>query len=77
MIKTTIYAKISRESAYEKGKLIGLTGEALRMFSYFNEVKLVIKIDDYGVVSKISTIQDEIAVKIADADHECIGEPPF
>lgn len=54
MIKTTIYAEISRESAYEKGKQIGLTGEALRMFSYFNEVKLVIEVDDYGVVNKIT-----------------------
>ena len=50
MIKTTVYANISKEDAYDKGVKIGLTGEALNMFKYFNEVVLEIEIDDDGVV---------------------------
>jgi hypothetical protein len=56
MIKTRIFASISKENAYEKGEQIGLSGEALNMFKYFNEVELEIKIDDDGVVRKIKAI---------------------
>jgi hypothetical protein len=57
MLKTKIYAEISRESAYEKGEQLGLKGEALRMFSFFNEVELEIEIDDDGVVTKTTAIK--------------------
>lgn len=56
MIKTEIFASISKETAYEKGEQIGLTGEALTMFKHFNEVKLEIEIDADGVVRKIKAI---------------------
>jgi hypothetical protein len=45
MIKTEVYAHISRESLYEIGTEIGLTGEALKMFTYFEEVKLTLLVD--------------------------------
>ncbi len=57
MIKTTIYAEINKESAYEKGEKIGLSGEALEMFKHFNEVELAIEVEDSGVVSKITAIE--------------------
>ncbi len=57
MIKTTIYASISKESAYEKGKQIGLSGEALEMFKHFNEVELEIEVEDSGIVSKVKTVE--------------------
>lgn len=57
MIKTTIYAQISRESAYEKGEAIGLKREALKLFSWFNEVELEIEVEDDGRVSKITAVE--------------------
>lgn len=54
MIKATICAEISREKAYLKGKELGLTGDAVRVFSYFNEVELEIEVDEKsGIVTKI------------------------
>lgn len=57
MIKTTIYASISKESAYEKGEQIGLSGEALEMFKHFNEVELEIEVEDSGIVSKVKAVE--------------------
>jgi len=56
MRKAIIYAEISKEAAYNKGVEIGLTGEELSVFTYFNEVKLEIEIDDEGIVRKITAI---------------------
>jgi hypothetical protein len=54
MIKATICAEISREKAYLKGKELGLTGDAARMFSYFSEVELAIEVDEKtGIVTKV------------------------
>ena len=56
MIKTVIFAYISKEAACQKGEQLGLTGEALEMFTHFNEVGLEIGIDDDGIVQKIKAI---------------------
>ena len=54
MIETTICAEISREKADTKGEELGLTGEALRVFSYFNEVEIEIEVDEKtGLVKKV------------------------
>ena len=55
MIKTRIFAIISREQAYEVGEKVGLEGEALNLFSFFNEVELEIEIDKNGLVQKCKT----------------------
>ena len=58
MIKTRIYSHISKESAYEIGKEIGLSGKALEMFKHFNEVKLEIEVDgNSGLVKKVKSIK--------------------
>lgn len=57
MIKTKIYAYISKESAYKKGEEIGLNGGALKMFRYFNEIKLEIEVLDNGIVTKITAVE--------------------
>ncbi len=57
MIKTTIYAYISKESAYKKGKQIGLSKGALEMFIHFNEVELVIEVEDSGMVSRVKAVE--------------------
>lgn len=47
MIQTDIYVHSSRDLMYEKGEKLGLTGEALRLFSYVGcEVKLTINVDE-------------------------------
>jgi hypothetical protein len=47
MIQTDIYVHSSRDSMYEKGEKLGLTGEALKLFSYVGcEVKLTINVDE-------------------------------
>lgn len=56
MTKTTIYAYVDRDTAWEKGEKLGLKGEALRMFSHFNEIKLEIEIDEDGVITKTTAI---------------------
>jgi len=57
MIKTTIYASISKEDAYQKGKEIGLTGKALEIFEHFNEVELEIEVEDSGLVNNIHAVE--------------------
>lgn len=57
MVKTKIYAYINKTSAYDKGKQIGLSGEALEMFVHFNEVELEIEVEDNGIVSKIKAVE--------------------
>ena len=57
MIKTKIYAHISKTAAFDKGKQIGLSDEALEMFVHFNEVELEIEVEDNGIVSKITAIE--------------------
>uniref|UniRef100_A0A6H1ZDX6 Uncharacterized protein n=1 Tax=viral metagenome TaxID=1070528 RepID=A0A6H1ZDX6_9ZZZZ len=57
-VKTKIYAQISRESAYTKGFALGLTGEALKRFSYFNEVELIVDVDDQGMVQNVKAVWD-------------------
>ena len=57
MIKAKIYAQISKEAAYDKGKQIGLSGEALEMFKHFNEVLIEIEVEDSGIVSKIKAVE--------------------
>jgi len=56
MIKTMIYAEISKEAAYKKGVEIGLSGEALEMFKHFNEVMFEIEVQDDGIVSKVTAV---------------------
>ena len=47
MIKTDIYVHSSRDSMWEKGEQLGLTGEALKLFSFVGcEVKLTIEVDE-------------------------------
>jgi len=47
MIRTDIYVHSSRDSMWEKGEQLGLTGEALKLFSYVGcEVKLTIEVDE-------------------------------
>ena len=55
-LKTKINAYIDRDSAYEKGVAIGLKGEALKVFSYFNEVELVIEVDNTGRVRDVKAV---------------------
>ena len=52
-VKTKMYAQIDRDSAYIKGVALGLTGEALKRFSYFNEVCLIIEVDIDGMVQNV------------------------
>jgi len=47
MIRTDIYVHSSRDSMWEKGEQLGLTGEALKLFSFVGcEVKLTIEVDE-------------------------------
>lgn len=56
IVKTKIYTHIDRDSAYTKGVDLGLTGEALERFSYFNEVELIVDVDDQGMVSNVKAV---------------------
>ena len=47
MIRTDIYVHSSRDSMWNKGEQLGLTGEALKLFSFVGcEVKLTIEVDE-------------------------------
>ncbi len=60
MIKTTIYAAVSREDAWEKGEEIGLKGKALTLFRHFNEIELEIEleieVEEDGSVTKVTVV---------------------
>ena len=58
-VKTKMYAHIDSDSTYEKGVALGLTGEALKRFSYFNEVELIVDVDDQGMVQNVKAVWDE------------------
>lgn len=47
MIRADIYVHSSRDSMWNKGEQLGLTGEALKLFSFVGcEVKLTIEVDE-------------------------------
>lgn len=47
MIRTDIYVHSSKDSMWEEGEKLGLSGEALRMFIHAaGEVKLTIDVDE-------------------------------
>lgn len=59
MIRTDIYVHSSRESMWEKGEKIGLTGDALKLFSYVGcEVKLTINVDEKTGDAVIVAVDD-------------------
>ena len=57
MIKTKVYAYITKESLYEKGLSIELADKALNMFMHFNEIELEIEVEDSGIVSKVTAVE--------------------
>lgn len=46
MKKVTAYAELSKEYLYQLGGEIGLEGDALRMFMFFNEIKIELDVDE-------------------------------
>lgn len=47
MIRADIYVHSSRDSMWNKGEQLGLTGESLKLFSFVGcEVKLTIEVDE-------------------------------
>lgn len=47
MIKAAVYLHASRESMWEKGEELGLSGEALKMFSFAcTEVRVDLSVDE-------------------------------
>lgn len=52
IVKSVMYASGSKESMWDEGERLGLSGEALRMFSHgLDEVTLDLQVDtDTGVV---------------------------
>lgn len=53
-----IYVHGSRDSNWEQGEKLGLTGEALRMFSFFCEVKLSLSVNMETGEAKIIAVDD-------------------
>ena len=61
MIRTDIYVHSSRESMWEKGEKLGLTGDALKLFSYVGcEVKLTIDVDEKSGDAVILAVDDKL-----------------
>lgn len=60
MAKTDVYVHGSKDEMWEKGEELGLTGDALRMFSYTaTEVKLTIDVDEKTGESTIIAVDDK------------------
>lgn len=56
-MKTKIYVHASKESMYDKGEELGLSGEALNMFSYTgNEIELTIDVNTGTGLSTITEV---------------------
>ncbi len=45
-MKIKVYAHMSPESLYERGREAGLLGDALNFFRYFEEVELNLEVDE-------------------------------
>ena len=60
-IIATLYVHGSRDSAYDVGHKLGLTGEALKMFSYAAiEVKLTLSVDAETGHATITHVDDRV-----------------
>jgi hypothetical protein len=57
MKEVKIYTYAEREQLYEKGESIGLTGEALKMFSYAQEYEIDLTVEEE--TGKITIIRIE------------------
>lgn len=63
-MKTILYAKISKELLYSQGKELGLEGEALKFFTFYNEVLIEVEVDPKtGYVSN-ERIFDKSEIKL-------------
>lgn len=49
-----LYAHCSKETNWEKGKMLGLTGEALQLFVHFEEVALEVEVAEDGMVTVLA-----------------------
>lgn len=49
-----LYARCSKETNWEKGTTVGLTGEALNLFVHFEEVALEAEVAEDGIVTVLA-----------------------
>lgn len=56
IIKTKILAHIGKEVLYMKGEALGLSGEALEVFSCFIEIELLLKVNEKGEVLDVKAL---------------------
>lgn len=59
MITTDIYVHSSRDTMFDRGERLGLTGEALKLFSFVGcEVKLTIEVNEETGDAVIVAVDD-------------------
>ena len=49
--RLTLYAHCSKETNWEKGETLGLTGEAIQLFVHFEEIALDVEVAEDGMVT--------------------------
>ena len=49
--RLTLYAHCAQESLWEKGEILGLTGETLSLFAHFDEIALDVEVTEDGMVT--------------------------
>ena len=52
--RLTLYAHCSKETNWEKGEQLGLTGEALSFFAYFEKIALEVEVAEDGMVTIVA-----------------------
>lgn len=58
-MKATVYVHCDKETMYEKGQSLGLTGQALDKFMYAcYEVKLDLEVDEKTGLARITHVDD-------------------
>lgn len=72
-MKTDVYVHGSKESMYDKGLKLGLTGEALDMFSFTGyEVKLTVEVDEKSGNSTIIAVDDKPVINKEEVSRDDI-----
>ena len=56
-VKTKIWAHMTKKYLQEKGENLGLSGKSLEFFKHFNEVELVIEVQDDGMVISVKAVE--------------------
>ena len=52
--RLTLYAHCSKETNWEKGEALGLTGDALGLFMHFEEIALDVEVAEDGRVTVLA-----------------------